>query len=301
MRTSTKVTRLCAVVPVGLAGSFVAIMGLGFLSGAGLVLAFLGTLAVSIVLACGAWESTAARIFGFARSPRPGQRAVLEPALQLAEKVGLAPGRVLVRLAETDGPPAAPIGRRTVIVEAWVVDGLYRGRLTVADVATAIAHAVASQRVGPSLFDLAARLWAFPWTLLLLVIRGVARAFSWVPAGELAWHLRIVVGIVALVQGFQPGGDPMIGVATAVLVAVSYIAPAADRAWRAAVERDADRILARAGLADPLIHLAQWRDDAASLERVHRIRQAAAEDLPRLAAADQPQGKGLLQLAAPRR
>ena len=32
MRTSTKLIRLCAVVPAGLAGSFVAVVGLGFLA-----------------------------------------------------------------------------------------------------------------------------------------------------------------------------------------------------------------------------------------------------------------------------
>ena len=50
MRTSTKLIRLCAVVPAGLAGSFVAVIGLGFLPGAGLVFAFLGTLVISVVL-----------------------------------------------------------------------------------------------------------------------------------------------------------------------------------------------------------------------------------------------------------
>lgn len=277
MRTSTKLIRLCAVVPAGLAGSFVAIIGLGFLPGAGLVFAFLGTLLVSIVLACGWWEAPVARIFGFARGLRPGQRAVLDPTLGLAEKIGLAPGRVLVRLTDTEGLPATPIGRRTVIVEPWLVQGLYERRLTAEDAATAIGHAVASQRVGPSRFDLAARLWAFPWTLLFVVIRQIARMFSWVPAGELAWHLRIAVGVVAVYQGFQPGGNPALGVATGVLVAISYIAPAADRSWRAVVERDADRIVAQRGLAGSLIHFVQWRHGAASLERVHRIRAAATE------------------------
>jgi hypothetical protein len=61
------------------------------------------------------------------------------------------------------------------------------------------------------------------------------------------------------------------------LIALSYIAPAADRAWHSIVERDADRIVAQRGLADPLVHLAQWLHGAASLERVHRIRAAAAE------------------------
>src|SRR3954451_9249705 len=196
MRTSTKLIRLCAVVPAGLAGSFVAVIGLGFLAGAGLVFAFLGTLVISVVLACGWLEAPVARVFGFASGLRPGQRAVLEPTLALVKRLELAPGRVLVRLTDTDGLPAAPIGRDTVIVEPWLVQGVYERRLTAADAATAIGHAVASQRVGPSRSDLAARVWAFPWTLVFVVIRQLARIFSWVPAGGFAWHLRIVIGVV---------------------------------------------------------------------------------------------------------
>ena len=275
MRTSTKAIRLCAVIPAGIAGSFVAVIGLGFLPGTGLVLAFAGTLLVSIALAVGLCEAPAARVFGFARGLRPGQRAVLEPALRLVEKLDLSPGLVLVRLAETEGLPTRPIGRHTVIVEPWLIEALYQRRLTTADAATAIGHAVASQQSGPARFDLAARLWAFPWTLVYVVIQQIARAFAWVPAGGLAWHLRIVLGVVAVVQGFQPEGNPVLGLATGVLVAISYIAPAADRTWRAVVERDADRIVANRGLADPLIHFVQWRHGARSIETVHRIRDAA--------------------------
>ena len=84
MRTSTKLIRLCAVVPAGLAGSFVAVIGLGFLPGEGLVFAFLGTLLVSLVLACGWLEAPTARIFGFARGlrklPAFGAKRVHHPA-----------------------------------------------------------------------------------------------------------------------------------------------------------------------------------------------------------------------------
>ncbi len=104
--------------------------------------------------------------------------------------------------------------------------------------------------------------------------------FAWVPAGGFAWHLRIVVGVIAIFQGFQPGGDPAIGVAAGVLVAISYIAPAADRAWRSVVQRDADLIGAQRGLAGSLIQLAQWQHGSASLERVQRIRAATAERVP---------------------
>lgn len=62
MRTSTKVIRVGVVVPAGLAGSFVAVIGLGFLPDTGLVLAFLGTLVVSLVLACGRLEGPATRL-----------------------------------------------------------------------------------------------------------------------------------------------------------------------------------------------------------------------------------------------
>ncbi|GAW47927.1 MULTISPECIES: hypothetical protein [unclassified Nocardioides] len=276
MQASTKVLRLIAVMPAGVAGSFIAVIGLGFLPGAGLVLAFLGTVATFLVLALGALEGPAARLFGFSRGPRPGEKAVLEPALRLVEKLDLAPERVLVRLVDSDDLLVVPIGRVTVIVEPWLLEGLFERRLTVADAATAIGHAVASQRVGPSRFDLATRLWAFPWALVHVIVRQIARAFSWVPAAGLAWHLRIVVGVVAVFQGFQPGGSPTLGVATGALVAVSYIAPAADRCWRAVVEREADRVVSSRGLADPLIQFVQWRLSARSMERVHRIRTAAA-------------------------
>jgi hypothetical protein len=277
MRTSTKLIRLFAVVPTALAGSFVAIIGLGFLPGAGLVAAFAGTLVVSLVLATGRWESPAARVFGFARGLRAGERATLAPTLALLEVLDLAPGRVLMRGTDTGGLVASPIGRRTVIVEPNVVQGLYERRLIREDAAAAIGYAVASQRVGPARFDLAARLWAFPWTLLYVVVRQIARAFSWVPAAGFAWHLRAVVGVIVVVQGFQPGGDPALGIATGVLVAISYIAPAADRAWRGVVERDADRIVVHAGLAGSLVHYAQWQLGPNSMERVQRIAAAAEQ------------------------
>lgn len=299
MRTSTKVIRLCAVVPAGLAGSFVAVIGLGFLPDAGLAIAFLGTLLFSLVLACGWLEAPAARVVGFARGSRPGERAVLAPTLALLEKLDLAPDRVLMRLDDDARLPASPIGRGTVIVEPWLVQGLYERRLTHEDAATAIGHAVASQRVGPARFDLAARLWALPWTLVYVVVRQIARIFSWVPAAEFAWHLRVVVGVVVVFQGFQPGGDPALGVATGLLVAISYVAPAADRAWRTVVQRDADRIVAQRGLAGSLIHLAQWQHGSASLERVQRIRAATTEQKATSVEVANPDEPGALVLAHP--
>ena len=301
MRTSAKLIRLCAVVPSGIAGSFVAVMGLGFLPELGLVAAFAGTLIVSLVLAFGVGEAPAVRIFGFARGLRPGESAVLASPLALLTMLDLEPRRVVMRLTDTGGLPATWIGRHTVVVEPALVQGLYERRLTREDAAAAIGHAVASRRVGPSRCDLAARLWAFPWTLLYVVIRQIARGFSWVPASGFAWQMRFVIGVIVVVQGFGPGGDPALGIATGILIAISYIAPAADRYSRRAVERDADRLVALAGLAGSMVHYAQWQDAADSLERVHRISAAADErQRQKEAALDEPASvRGALVLTHP--
>lgn len=285
MRTLTVMLWLAAVVPGVVAGSVVAIVGLGFLSGEGLIAAFAATAVVSVVLAVGGFEAPVSRALGFARGLRAGEQWLLEPAMRLTGKVDLAPGRVLVRLVDGDGAPVTPIGRRTVVIAPWLVAGPQGSRLSAADVATVIGHAVAGQRVGPARFDLAVRLWMLPWTLVMVAVRQVARRFAWVPAGGLAWRLRGVLGAVALYQGFLPDGQPRLGIVTAVVVALSYIAPAADRAWRALVEREADRIVAARGLGEQLAHFVQWQDGPGCMERLHRIRVAAEEPIGGRAAA----------------
>lgn len=276
MRTSTKLIRLCAVIPAALAGTFIAIMALGFLPDVGVLVALAGTLMVSLVLAAGLWEAPFARIFGFARGLRPGERGALDAPLEELKLRGLPPGRILVRLTDTGGLPAVWIGRSTVIVEPTLIEGLYENRLTREDAACAIGHAVASQRVGPARFDLAARLWAFPWTILHAIVRQIAYAFSWVPASGFAWSMRFVIGVIVVVQAFQPGGDKAIGIAAGVLIAISYIAPAADRYWRRAVIRRADELVTHAGLAGSLVYYVKSMDPD-PIERVHRIKDAYEE------------------------
>lgn len=274
MRTSAKLIRLCAVVPTGIAGSVIALMTFGFLPDATETTAWAAWLALIVVLSFGLLEGPASRVLGFGRLPRPGERALLAPAVSLVEQMGLHVDRVLVRRVEADGALVQPIGRCTVIVEPWLVRALYRRSFSVQEAAAEIALATAALRLGPARFDLAVRLWVFPWTILAAVCCRIAEAFSWVPAGRLAWNVRFVVGGVALMQGFQ-NGQPGTGIGAAVLVAVSYLAPAASTAWRAIVERDAGVVVAAHGLGKPLVRLAQRLHGTKGLERIHRIRSSA--------------------------
>jgi len=274
MRASARLIRLCAVVPAGFAGSVIALMTFGFLPDPAELAAWAVGLALVVVLACGLLEPLACRVLGFARAPRPGERALLAPVVRLVEQAGLGADRILVRYLPGEGPLVQPIGRHSVIVDPWLVEALYRRSIGVGESAAAIAHAVACLRVGPARFDLAARLWALPWTILAGGCRRIAEAFSWVPAGGLAWNLRFVVAGVALVQGFD-NGQPGPGIGAAVLVAISYIAPAAGKTWRAIVERDADAVVAAHHLGEQLIRIVQRFHPSRSLERVHRIRSAS--------------------------
>jgi len=273
MRTSAKLIRLCAVVPAAIAGSVIALMTFGFLPDLAEFAAWAVGLALVFVLSFGMLEAPAARVLGFARALRPGERALLAPAVRLVGQAGLRADRVLVRHVEADGPLVRPIGRGTVVVDPWLVDALYRRAISVPQSAAAIAHAAAALRVGPARFDLAARMWSIPWTILAAVCPRIAEAFSWMPAGQLAWNLRFIVAGVALVQGFQ-NGQLGTGIGAAVLVAVSYIAPVATKAWRAIVERDADAAVAAHGLGEPLACLVQRLHGTRSLERVHQIRSS---------------------------
>lgn len=274
MSTRALLMRLGYVVPAGLAGCFVAVM---FIHPAVVTYGFVATVGVVLVLSAGRWERPFGSWLGFARRPRPGEWALLEPAVQLATKVGLGPGRVLVRRVDIPGPGVNPIGRHSVIVDPAIVEDLYRGRLSAAAVGTLVAHAVARQRHGPR-YDLAARMWAAPWAVFMVVVECVKAVFSWWPAASLSWSLRGVVGGVVLYQGLQPDGTN-IQLATAALIALSYLAPACNNGWQRAVAREADALVARSGLASPLIAWVQyWQAD--SLERVHRIKVAASLPAP---------------------
>ena len=272
------VLRVCALLPTVLAGSLIAVMGLGFLPTAGLVGAILADVTLWLILVCGGAEPLAARLFGLAHGPRPSERVLLEPALMVAAKVGLAPTRVLVGVSDARGLPARPIGRGTVIVDPRLLKGLSQRSLSAIEVAAALGHAVASQRVGPARFDLAARFLSFPWTVLRSAIGGVMRALSWEPSAEWGWFLRIlggVVAVVALVGGLQPGGDEVVGAVTAVLVALSYLRPVADRAWRSAVASEAQRVVARRGLGGALARVVAWSDGAPADQRLRTAPEAA--------------------------
>lgn len=220
MRTSARLLRLGAVVPAAIAACVVALMASGFLPDSIEVTAWGLWLAAFVVFCRGVLEGLAARLLAGARQPRPGERALLAPAVRLMEKAGLAAGRVLVRNRTSRRHLVEPIGRHTIVVDPRLVEGLFCRTLSVAEAAAAMAHASAALRVGPARFDVATRFWALPWTLLAGLCRGISESLSGAPGGGLAWRLRFVVGGVAVVQAFQ-GGRPGVGIGVGVLVAVS--------------------------------------------------------------------------------
>lgn len=270
-----------AVVPIMLVGGFVLVIGLGFVPNEVLVLGLMGLAALSGVLSLGWGESVAARVLGLARGPGSLEAQGLAGAGGLASARGLGVDRVLVRWGVMSGfihEPATPIGRRSVIVEPWVIDRLRVGELTNDDVAALLAHAAAFQRDGLFRFDLAVRVWTWPCAVVMCGVAAVARGFGWVPAAGVTWRMRILVGVVALLQGFQAGGNRALGIVAFCVVSGSYLVPAAGSWWFRRAQSRADRLTAGAGFARALEDMA-WARDTGSVrttERVQHIRENAA-------------------------
>lgn len=282
MRTSAKLVRWCVVVPAVLAGSVLAVMVSGLLPDPVEVVVLAAVGALIGLLACGHLERPAARLVGGARGLRPGERAILTPVMRRVHAAGLDLGSVYVRRVGLPRGPVEPIGRTSVVVDPLLLRAMRRDWVTPEEAAGAFAHAVACRQAGPSGFDLAIRAWTLPWQLLWAFCVRVAGAFAWLPWAELAWSLRFVLGAVALARSVEQG-QTFAGVGAGGLVLISYVAPAADRAWRRMVERDADALVAKHGLGTELAQFVERHgapDAADAMERVHRLRTTGSN--PRL-------------------
>lgn len=238
---------------------------------AGAVLFVVGLTAL-VVLICGRGEMLAVRLLARARRPRDYELAGLRPAIAVLGEFDLAapPVQLVVRGGQ-DQVRVAPAGRRTVVVSQGLVAMAASGRVRPDEIAALLAHAITRIRLGQTRYDVALEFWMLPWRRLQDLGRGIGQLMDWFPLIAIAWRMRLVVGVVALVQGFTQG-RAVFGVIGAAVIALSYVVPWADRRAALAGEDEADRFVAAAGLGDALSRFLQrGRPSPRVLQRVHRL------------------------------
>ncbi|GAW49666.1 MULTISPECIES: hypothetical protein [unclassified Nocardioides] len=244
------------------------------------LVAFLVAAGLLVTLATGRLEVPAIATLTRSRPATAAELQVMTPVLAELGGRGVGVDALFVRRRQDPSTPVAvAIADRAVVVTPGLVDATYRGGVTAAEAAAAMAHAVGRRRAIRPRLELAALAATTPWRLVVATFRGVGRAFAWLPLMRLAWTLRGVVAVICIVQSVAEGRAAP-GILGGAVIALSYLVPAASRRIEAHSEAAADQLVVSLGLGSVLAGLLGRRGHPMTLERLQRL-ETAVEQQPR--------------------
>lgn len=244
------------------------------------LVAFLAAAGLLVALAIGQFEVPAIATLTRSRPATAAELQVMAPALAELGGRGVGVDALFVRRRQGPSTPVAvAIADRAAVVTPGLVDATYRGGVTAAQAAAAMAHAVGRRRAIRPRLELAALAATAPWRLMGATFRGVGRAFAWLPFMRLAWTLRGVVGVICIVQSVAEGRAAP-GILGGAAIALTYLVPAASRRIEARSEAAADQLVVSLGLGSVLAGLLRHHGHPMTLDRLQRL-ETAVEQQPR--------------------
>ncbi|MFC6695643.1 hypothetical protein [Nocardioides daphniae] len=247
------------------------------------LVAFMAAGGVLVALAMGQLQQPAIAALTNSRPATEAEFRVMAPVLAELGGRGVDIATLFVRRAQRPSTPVAvAVGRRTVVVSPGLVDATYRGGVTGAEAAAALAHAVGRHRALRPRVELAVLAATTPWRLIVATFLGIGRAFAWLRFMRLAWTLRGVVGVICVVQSMVEG-RAWAGLLGGAVIALTYLVPAAGRRIDLRTEAEADQFVLGLGLGPVLAGLLRRYGHPMTLERMQRL--DTATDHP----AEQPQ------------
>lgn len=284
MRFPMTVLRVVTLAPALLVSFVLTVVVCALLPPALGLVAFLAAGGVLVALAMGQLQQPAMAVLTSSRPATEAEFRVMAPVLAELGGRGVDIATLFVRRAQRPSTPVAvAIGRRTVVVSPGLVDATYRGGVTGAEAAAALAHAVGRHRALRPRLELAMLAATTPWRLIVATFRGIGRAFAWLPFMRLAWTLRGVVGVICVVQSMVEG-RAWAGLLGGVVIALTYLVPAAGRRIDLRTEAAADQFVLGLGLGPVLAGLLRRYSHPMTLERMQRL-ETAAEQASAAAAA----------------
>ncbi|WP_343908455.1 hypothetical protein [Nocardioides aquiterrae] len=271
MRFPMTVLRVVTLAPALLVSFVLTVVVCALLPPALGLLAFLAAAGVLIALAIGQLEVPAIAALTRSRPATAAELQVMAPVLAELGGRGVDVDALFVRRRQVPSIPVAmAIPDRAVVVTPGLVDAAYRGGVTAAEAAAAIAHAVGRRRAIRPRLELAVLAATTPWRLVVATFRGVGRAFAWLPFMRLAWTLRGVVGVICIVQSVAEGRAAP-GILGGAVIALTYLVPAAGRRIEARSEAAADQLVVSLGLGSVLAGLLRRHGHPMTLERLQRL------------------------------
>ena len=283
MRFPMTVLRVVTLAPALLVSFVLTVVMCALLPPALGLVAFMAAGGVLVALAMGQLQQPAIAALTSSRPATEAEFRVMAPVLAELGGRGVDIATLFVRRAQRPSTPVAvAIGRRTVVVSPSLVDATYRGGVTGAEAAAALAHAVGRHRALRPRLELAVLAATTPWRLIVATFRVIGRAFAWLPFMRLAWTLRGVVGVICVVQSMVEG-RAWAGLLGGVVIALTYLVPAAGRRIDLLTEAEADRFVLVLGLGPVLAGLLRRYGHPMTLERMQRLETAAEQpQRPRL-------------------
>lgn len=247
---------------------------------------FVGGLAVMVAMLLGVGESSAVRILFRARRLTVAEADAIAPAVAMLCQRGVPMDRLDLRVRDRVVPIAVcGVGRRTVVVSAGLVGAVRDGQLPVDQAAAVLGHGAGVVLSGVVRSDPALAFWTLPLQLVQRPAAALAMACRQFPLARVAWKVRFVLGVVAVVQAVA-AGQPMVALVLVGATALTYAAGAGDRAWAATIRDIGDEQVRRAGLADALARcLLRCSGSPSTHERVHSLTGPASRPRPALVAS----------------
>lgn len=273
MRVPMSVLKLIVGVPSVLASVLLWVVALALLPPIMGLLAFVTGAVIVGLLAVGVGERAAVRLLLAARRATPGEEEALALLVARLALLNIARGReVLVRGGVSRRtPPARLVGDGVVVVTPWLVESPGRGWLSLDAAVALVVHADGRRSAERPRAEVAMLVLALPPRAVVALGASVARGLDWVPFLRFAGSMRGVVGAVAVVQQIV-GGRPLLGIFVGVIVALTYLVPAAARAKAARVEAVADDVVVRHGLGPAYAEMME-RYGLPVVDRMQRLRE----------------------------
>ena len=280
MRFPMTVLRVVTLAPALLVSLILTVVVCALLPPALGLVAFLAAAGLLVALALGQFEVPAIATLTLSRLATAAELQVMAPVLAELGGRGVDVGALFVRRRQGPSTPVAvAIADRAVVVTPGLVEAMYRGGVTAAEAAAAMAHAVGRRRAIRPRLELAVLAATTPWRLVVGTFRGVGRAFAWLPFMRLAWTLRGVVGVICIVQSVAEGRAAP-GILGGAVIALTYLVPAASRRIEAWSEAAADQLVVSLVLGSVLAGLLRRHRHPMTLERLQRL-ETAVEQQPR--------------------
>jgi len=185
-------------------------------------------IALGALLAAGLGEDAAVPVLYRARRATPAEAPRLAVAWRIATH-GLDAGGVRLRIV-AHGTPVATAGRQHVLLRRDVVDAYCTNEINAHQLAALIVYGLGRLRHGHARFDLLWTFWTIPWDFIRGLTHTVGRHLAWIPLVQFAWHVRIIVGTIAVILETQAGRWPS-PVIIATFITLSYLLPRSRQAW----------------------------------------------------------------------